>query len=224
MSCSVAVVELYLWCTSHVSRRLKMEDPLWRSIQRRKPSWSHGEVHAIALDMARLFPAGLVGAMAEGRRVDGALFTLDRNGYKAVARNYRCLDVVTAHFPDKVPSTFLLADVCLELHKVLHSMLLPEPAEASALQEGIKCKKLMQVLRNLFRRSPGAKVAEVELLKAKLRPRESASLKLAKCRAQRATRLSTAQLSGSNWLPSRCLCVCVRLVCCSRDCQLECRL
>lgn len=82
--------------------------------------------------------------------------------------------------PWKVPSGYFLTDVVLELDRLLQDKLLqgPQSKLQIAADEGVKLKRLIQAVRNLWRSSPCGNHPRVTELKQILRPSPAKQLQI----------------------------------------------
>lgn len=146
--------------------------PKWQSVYPwRKPPWVFQDVLELAKVVRDEFDS-LDVAPGVGRFTRGDLKKITPAN---IRENQTWLKVVILHFPDRMPSSYLLADSLLLVDK-LHNGLFYGTSAATAdkqrraIQEGVRQKRLLQKLRRLCKRSQKSKWPDLEELKQLVRP------------------------------------------------------
>jgi hypothetical protein len=157
-----------------------MEKLQWRTLRRGKCPWTFAEVVHAAEVLLQEMPEAAVQIIRRGT-FKGTLCKLDnvlvRPSMQEIDMHYECLRPWCLLLPCSVPSAYFIADVYLQLDVLFEGKLLAGDKRQVALDDALRCRKLISGLRTLWREhSSTSRYENIVKLKALLQPGSNSSL------------------------------------------------
>ena len=142
----------------------------FQSVIKGKVRWTGAWVQAVARGFVDDLPAPARNVLQDPRWLGGPLATLIHPPTicrQDIDRNEYLISKVLQAIPSKIPSGFLIADILLAADDILCNRMLPQAHRCTfALEQGGLVKRMIQYVRNLWRRHRTIKAGAISRLKA----------------------------------------------------------